>query len=68
MAQMAQQKTQEKKVMGSDPQLSQEKYFLLFQVGCFETYEIYLLVFAVLLEIHMKINSQRNGEEGTLYP
>ena len=36
---------------GFYPQPRQDKYFLLFSVGCFGAYEIHLQVFAGLLQI-----------------
>ena len=38
-----------------------EKYFVLFLGGCFGTYDI-------LLQIDMILSSQRNWEEGTVFP
>ena len=42
--------------------------FLLFLVGCFGIYEIHLWVFAILLQIHLIINSHEKEEEGTKFP
>ena len=58
MAQMARQKTNILKVLGSIPSagMNKWKYFILFLVGCF----------AVLLLKHAIIIGHRNREEGTL--
>ena len=64
---MARQKIQDLKVLGSNPGLGKKKIFSLVFGGCFGTYEIYLLVFAVLLKIHVIIKSDINREEGSLF-
>ena len=56
MARIARHKIKYCKVPGSNPTKAKKKvnlYFLLFLVGCFETYEIHLQV----LQTHVIINS-----------
>ena len=40
----------------------------LYFVDCFGTYEINLLVFAILLQRQAIMNNHGNAEEGTLFP
>ena len=58
MAQMARQKNQEGNSWvknTAEARKKEKKAFLLFSVGCKETYEIHLKVYAILIEIQMII-------------